>query len=137
VALGVLVGIGIAPGVWPYSHGCGLRLVFYLVGVTTVIAAGLWASISSWKRRLGFAHVVAQILIVWGILLMTREVLRASAPGPQPCGCARRAAAALTPVTRHLKPPMPENFKNFIAGEWVAPRTGAYFENRNPRTGTT
>ena len=27
---------------------------------------------------------------------------------------------------------MPEIFKNFIAGEWVAPRTGAYFENRNP-----
>src|SRR5689334_15282354 len=23
-------------------------------------------------------------------------------------------------------------FKNFIAGEWVAPSTGAYFENRNP-----
>ena len=75
VALGVLVGIGITPGVWPYTHGCGLRLMFYLLGVTTVIAAGLWASISSWKRRLGFAHVVAQILIVWGILLMTREVL--------------------------------------------------------------
>src|SRR5213594_916852 len=44
----------------------------------------------------------------------------------------RRAAAALTPVTRYLTPLMPENFKNFIAGEWVAPRTGAYFENRNP-----
>src|SRR5512135_3142284 len=28
--------------------------------------------------------------------------------------------------------PMPENFKNFIDGEWVAPSTGAYFENRNP-----
>src|SRR3989441_1044050 len=27
---------------------------------------------------------------------------------------------------------MPENFKNFIAGDWVAPTTGAYFENRNP-----
>jgi aldehyde dehydrogenase (NAD+) len=27
---------------------------------------------------------------------------------------------------------MPENFKNFIGGEWVAPSTGAYFENRNP-----
>jgi len=25
-----------------------------------------------------------------------------------------------------------ETFKNFIAGEWVAPTTGAYFENRNP-----
>jgi alpha-ketoglutaric semialdehyde dehydrogenase len=27
---------------------------------------------------------------------------------------------------------MADNFKNFIAGEWVAPSTGAYFENRNP-----
>jgi len=75
VALGVLVGIGVAPGVWPYSHGCGLRLIFYLLGVTTVVAAGVWASLSSWKRRLGFAHVIAQVLIVWGILLVTREVL--------------------------------------------------------------
>jgi aldehyde dehydrogenase (NAD+) len=31
---------------------------------------------------------------------------------------------------------MPENFKNFIAGEWVAPSTGAYFENRNPANWT-
>src|SRR5207245_10603411 len=27
---------------------------------------------------------------------------------------------------------MAESFKNFIAGDWVAPSTGAYFENRNP-----
>ena len=27
---------------------------------------------------------------------------------------------------------MPETFKNFIGGQWVAPATGAYFENRNP-----
>src|SRR2546426_5262111 len=27
---------------------------------------------------------------------------------------------------------MADSFKNFIAGEWVAPTTGAYFENRNP-----
>jgi len=75
VGLGVLIGIGVAPGVWPYSHGCGLRVIFYLLGVTTVVAAGAWASVSSWRRRLGFAHVISQVLIVWGILLMTREVL--------------------------------------------------------------
>ncbi len=75
VGLGVLIGIGVAPGVWPYSHGCGLRVMFYLLGVTTVVAAGVWASVSSWRRRLGFAHVISQVLIVWGILLMTREVL--------------------------------------------------------------
>src|SRR5881396_2899014 len=49
-----------------------------------------------------------------------------------PVALPRCAAAALTPVTRHQTPPMPENFKNFIAGEWVTPRTGAFFENRNP-----
>ena len=27
---------------------------------------------------------------------------------------------------------MPETFKNFIAGQWTAPSTGDYFENRNP-----
>src|SRR5207244_10681747 len=90
VALGVRVRIGITPGVWPYSHGCGLRLIFYLLGVITVIAAGLWASVSSWKRRLGFAHVVSQILIVWGILFLTREVL--------PRVCETAAALRLFPA---------------------------------------
>jgi hypothetical protein len=75
VGLGVLIGIGVAPGVWPYSHGCGLRVMFYLLGVATVIAAGVWAGVSSWRRRLGFAHVISQVLIIWGVLLMTREVL--------------------------------------------------------------
>lgn len=28
--------------------------------------------------------------------------------------------------------PMTSTFKNFIAGQWVEPSTGAYFENRNP-----
>jgi aldehyde dehydrogenase (NAD+) len=27
---------------------------------------------------------------------------------------------------------MPKTFQNFIAGQWVAPSTGAHFENRNP-----
>lgn len=27
---------------------------------------------------------------------------------------------------------MPKTFQNFVAGEWVAPAGGAYFENRNP-----
>ena len=27
---------------------------------------------------------------------------------------------------------MAKTFKNFIGGEWVAPATGSYFDNRNP-----
>jgi hypothetical protein len=87
VVLGLLIGIAMAPGVWPYSHGCGLRLIFYLIGVCTVIAAGLWSSISSWKRRQGFAHIVAQVIIVWGALLFTREVLLHVGPQAAPWLC--------------------------------------------------
>jgi hypothetical protein len=84
VILGLLLGIGMTQ--WPYTHGCGLRLIFYLVGVAAVLAAGVWSSVSSWRRRLGLAHVLAQALIIWGLVLAAREVLprvgyaRASAP---------------------------------------------------------
>ncbi len=83
VVLGLLVGVGVAPGVWPYAHGCGLRLIFYLLGVTVVIGAGLWSSVSSWRRRLGFAHVLSQLLIVWGVLLLAGEVLPRVGAKPQ------------------------------------------------------
>jgi len=73
VALGLLIGIGMTQ--WPYTHGCGLKLIFYLIGVATVIAAGLWSSISSWRRRLGVAHVLSQVLIIWGLVLAAREIL--------------------------------------------------------------
>jgi len=61
VALGVLVAVGVAPGVWPYTHGCGLHLIFYLAGVTTVIAAGLGAVVQPFileaAPRCGACHL--------------------------------------------------------------------------------
>ena len=41
-----------------------------------------------------------------------------------------RAARGFVPSL--VNTPMTETFKNFIAGEWVAPATGDHFENRNP-----
>lgn len=73
VGLGLLIGIGMTQ--WPYTHGCGFRLWFYLAGVATVLVAGVWSSISSWRRRLGVAHVLSQGLIVWGLILAAREIL--------------------------------------------------------------
>ncbi len=73
VGLGLLVGIGMAQ--WPYSYACGLKLYFYLGGVLVVFAAGLWSSISSWRRRLGFAHLLSQGLIIWALVLAALEVM--------------------------------------------------------------
>jgi hypothetical protein len=86
VTLGLLLGIGMTQ--WPYAHGCGLRLGFYLVGVLAVLAAGLWSSLSSWQRRLALAHILAQGLIIWGLVLAAREVLpRVYAKTPAPWLC--------------------------------------------------
>jgi len=71
VGLGLLIGIGMTQ--WPYTHGCGIRLGFYLIGVAAVITTGVWSSLSSWRRRLGVAHLLSQVLIVWGALLAARE----------------------------------------------------------------
>jgi hypothetical protein len=73
VGLGLLVGIGMTQ--WPYTHGCGTRLFFYLTGVVAVLAAGIWSSLSSWRWRLGVAHILSQLLIIWGLVLAAREVL--------------------------------------------------------------
>ena len=73
VGLGLLVGIGMTQ--WPYTHGCGLKLGFYLLGVGAVLAAGVWSSISSWRRHLGWAHLLSQGLVIWGLTLAAREIL--------------------------------------------------------------
>ncbi len=73
VGLGLALGIGML--VWPYTHACGLKLVFYLIGATAVTVAGVWSALTSWKRRLGIAHTLSIILIVWGLALAGRQLL--------------------------------------------------------------
>jgi hypothetical protein len=75
----VRVGLGLAIGVamtqWPYSHVCGLKLMFYLIGVGTVLTAGVWGAISSWRRRMGLPHILSIGLLLWGLTLMAGVVL--------------------------------------------------------------
>jgi len=73
VALGVAIGVGMTQ--WPYTHGCGIRLIAYGVGIGAVFAAGVWSSFASWRHRLGFAHLLSQLLIIWALVLAAREVL--------------------------------------------------------------
>jgi hypothetical protein len=71
---------------WPYAHGCGWRFLFYFTGIAAVLTAGVWSSLSSWRRRLGIAHVLSLLLIIWGLVLGARAILprigyaKASAP---------------------------------------------------------
>ena len=73
VGLGVALGIGML--VWPYSHVCGLKLIFYTIGAGTVVVAGVWSGVSSWKRRMGFAHLLSLGLVMWGLALAAGVIL--------------------------------------------------------------
>jgi hypothetical protein len=73
VILGLLLAVAITQ--WPYANACGLNLAMYLGAIATVIVAGLWSTVSSWNRRLGFAHLLSLGVLLWGLVLGAREVL--------------------------------------------------------------
>jgi len=73
VGLGLLLAVAITQ--WPYPSACGFNLLVYLGAITTVSVAGLWSAITSWQRRLGAAHALSLLVLLWGLVLAARELL--------------------------------------------------------------
>lgn len=73
VLLGLSLGVMMAS--WPYARSCGLPLFGYLGALFIVILTGLWAASSSWKYRVGLAHIVALCVVLYGITLGAAELL--------------------------------------------------------------
>ncbi len=71
--LAVALGVGIV--FWPYGARCGLGLAAYLGAVSALLVAGAWTSWWSWKHRSAKAHVLSLLLVLWGLVLGTSEVL--------------------------------------------------------------
>jgi heme A synthase len=60
---------------WPYPHGCGLPLLGYLGAVAMVMVTGAWIAVVSWKLRHVVAHILAFVILFWGIVLVAERVL--------------------------------------------------------------
>src|SRR5207247_3713536 len=73
VSLGVLLGLALPE--WPYDRACGPWLLLYLSAVSLVMIAGLWGARVSWRGRVGWAHILAVITIIWGLGLTPPQVL--------------------------------------------------------------
>ncbi len=73
LALGIILGIALTQ--WPYDRGCGFPTYLYLGAVGVVLTAALWSTITTWKLHIPEAHVGALLLLAWGGVLATREVL--------------------------------------------------------------
>lgn len=73
--LGLACALGVAILFWPYSARCGFGVAGYLAAVGTLVVAGVWSSIWTWKHRAAKAHTVSLLLITWGIVLGAVVVL--------------------------------------------------------------
>ena len=73
VLLGIVLGGMMTQ--WPYPHGCGLPLAQYLGAIAMVMVAGAWIAVVSWNFRSAPSHILALLLLLWGIALAAGQVL--------------------------------------------------------------
>lgn len=73
LTLSVLLGVAMI--VWPYQARCGVGLAGYLAAVAVVVASGVWSSIWTWRHRAARAHTLSLLIILWGLVLGSMEVL--------------------------------------------------------------
>lgn len=71
--LAVLLGVGMF--FWPYVSRCGIGLAAYLGAVVVLLVAGGWSALWAWRHRAGRAHVLALLLVLWGLILGAMEIL--------------------------------------------------------------
>ncbi len=72
-----LVSAALAVGLqfWPYLRNCGFGLLGYTGVVGILILVSIWASLSTWRHRVGFAHLVSLISLLWGLALAAMIIL--------------------------------------------------------------
>lgn len=73
LTLAVILGAAIV--FWPYSARCGLGMAAYLAAVVMLITAGVWSSIWTWRHRAAKAHTLSLLLVLWGLVLASIDVL--------------------------------------------------------------
>jgi hypothetical protein len=69
------VAAGIALLIWPYDTRCGTGLIGYLGATAIVTASGIWSGVWTWRHRAPRAHTISLLLILWGMVLGSIQVL--------------------------------------------------------------
>ena len=89
LALSTVLGVGVV--FWPYENRCGVGLGGYLAVVSVVVASGVWSAVWTWRHRTGRAHALSLLLIIWGLVLASAEVLPRTGYAKQhlPWSCSR------------------------------------------------
>jgi hypothetical protein len=75
VRLSLAVALGVAVVFWPYGSRCGIGLAAYLAVVAVLIGAGIWSGVWTWRHRAARGHVLSLLIVLWGLILVSMEVL--------------------------------------------------------------
>jgi hypothetical protein len=73
VLLALALGVGMM--FWPYDAKCGSGMVLYLGAVTAVVVSGVWSAVWSWRHRAARLHTLSLLLVLWGLILGSLDVL--------------------------------------------------------------
>jgi len=73
LGLSVILGVGMV--LWPYEARCGVGLAAYLAAVLVVVTSGVWSSVWTWRHRASRAHTLSLLIVLWGLILGSIEVL--------------------------------------------------------------
>jgi len=73
--IGLSVALGVGMMFWPYDAKCGPGLALYLGAVGAVIISGIWSAVWSWRHRASRLHVLSLLLVTWGLVLGSLDIL--------------------------------------------------------------
>ena len=80
--LGLAAALAAGMLLWPFDKHCGVGLALYLFSVATLIVAGGWSAVWTWRHRTAKAHILALAIVLWGIVLASVEILPRVGYGP-------------------------------------------------------
>ena len=73
--LTLVVSLGISLVCWPYDVTCGAMVYGYLLAVVVLVVGGLWTAVATFTHQMPVRHLVALLMVLWGLVLGAAEVL--------------------------------------------------------------
>ena len=71
----LVLALGAALVMWPYSRACGSGWFGYVGVEGMIVAGGVWVGITTWRARLAKLHVLSLFVVLAGLVLIAAEVL--------------------------------------------------------------
>ncbi len=71
----LVIALASAINFWPYFRACGVGLFAYVGAEAMVVLAGLWLVVWTWHGRMVRTHVLAMIMVLWGVALLADQTL--------------------------------------------------------------